>query len=58
MAKIRSAPEARAAYSTAGCGCPWRDGGVQLSTFGTPAARATPTVMNALASKGKRPAGR
>ena len=34
------------------------EGGVQLTTWGTPAARATPTVMNALASRGNRPAGR
>ena len=37
---------------------PFSDGGVVLTTLGTPAARATPTVMNALASSGNRPAGR
>ena len=34
------------------------DGGVQLTTLGTPATPATPTVMKALASRGNRPAGR
>ena len=57
-AKIRSAPDTCAAYSTAGCGPPFSEGGVVLTTWGTPAARATPTVMNALASSGNRPAGR
>ena len=33
------------------------DGGVQARTVGTPAALATPTVMNALASSGNRPGG-
>jgi hypothetical protein len=31
---------------------------VHVATFGTPATRATPTVMKALASSGNRPAGR
>ena len=57
-AKIRCAPEARAAYSTAGCTAPCSDGGVADTTSRTPAARATPTVMNALANSGNRPAGK
>ncbi len=54
----RSTPDRCAAYVTASFAPPSGWGGVQATTEGTPATFATPTVMNALAVRGKRPAGR
>jgi hypothetical protein len=54
----RSTPDTYAAYATAAFTPPSGCGGVQATTVGTPAAFATPTLMNALAVRGKRPAGR
>src|SRR3954462_4146487 len=53
-----STPEHAAAYTTASFARPSGCGGVHASTDGTPATFATPTLMNALAVRGKRPAGR